>query len=320
MADQVGSKNIGKEDIILVTGGHGLLGRAVRRQLEAFGMNHVLAPTRRDLDFADASATTKFFLREKPVVVFHLASVVFGLLGNMTHQVKAIAESTILNHNVMMASAEAGVRKMFFAGSVASYPFPYEKLPLTEDVLWNGTPHRGEFGYAHAKRHALAYLELLQTHHGMDYFYGILTNLYGPEDRFNDMHGHVIPSLIRKMHRSKHQGDIFRVWGDGSATRDFMHVRDAAAAILHGMNQLSGAANISSGETISIRRIVDALTVAADYQGEIIWEKDKPVGVPERSVSAAILKKSGFRCSHSIEDGIRETWDWFEANADKARL
>lgn len=319
MTDGSSARFLGEKDVILVTGAHGLLGRAVRKQLEEKGCRQVLSPSRAELDYTDAAATRAYFLRERPAYVFHLASVVFGLLGNMMHQVEALATSTLLNHNVIMNSAEVGVRKLFFAGSVASYPFPYRKMPLTEEMFWNGDPHQGEYGYAHAKRHALAYLQLLKAHSGMDFFYGILTNLYGPEDRFDDKHGHVIPSLIKKMHRAKHRGESFRVWGDGSATRDFMYVVDAAAAVVHGMENLSGLANISSGETLSIRKIVEALSRAAEYSGETVWETERPVGIPERSVSADLIRAAGFRCDFSIDEGMRETWNWFEANAAVAR-
>ncbi|WP_173578804.1 NAD-dependent epimerase/dehydratase family protein [Acetobacter fallax] len=309
-----------RDQLVLVTGGHGLLGKTLQSELRAQGFENIIAPKRNELDYLDLEATRAFFSEHRPHVVFHLASVVFGLLGNMENQVRAIADSTIINHNVFLTSAEMGVKKIFFAGSVASYPFPYTSLPLREDMLWQGVPHAGEFGYAHAKRHALAYLELLRDNTGLDFFYGILTNLYGPNDRFDDAHGHVIPSLIRKMHRAIHDGDPFKVWGSGVAKRDFMHARDAAAAIIAGMDQLSGVANISSGESVTIRNVVEALVKAAHYKEEIIWEVDKPVGVPDRSVSNEILREIGFRCSYGLDEGIRETWEWFENHILSARL
>jgi GDP-L-fucose synthase len=160
----------------------------------------------------------------------------------------------------------------------------------------------------------------MKESYGIPFFYGILTNLYGPADKFDQNHGHVIPSLIRKMYQTKYSGQPFRVWGDGSAKRDFMHVQDAARAVIHGMTRLNGSLNISSGKTVSIRYIVEALVEAADFDGEVIWEVDKPVGVPERSVSNSILESSGFECIHDLRAGIAETWQWFVANAESARL
>lgn len=308
-----------RDKAVLVTGGHGLLGKAICAELAANGFEHVLVPSRSELDYLDRDATRVYFRKHRPAIVFHLASVVFGLLGNMKNQVRAISDSTLLNHNLLMSASETGVTKLFFAGSVASYPFPYKTLPLREEMFWDGQPHSGEYGYAHAKRHALAYLEMLRDHAGMDFFYGILTNLYGPDDRFDEAHGHVIPSLIRKMHAAVHGGEVFKVWGNGSARRDFMHARDAAAAILLGMSKMSGAVNISSGDSVTIREIVDALVEAADYKGEIVWEHDKPVGVPDRSVSNELLRQAGFGCRRGLKQGIKETWNWFEKNAGAAR-
>ena len=308
------------DKVVLLTGGRGLLGKALQAQLRLAGVQTVLTPKRVELDLLDGAKTKAYFESKRPDIVFHLASIVFGLFGNMTHQISAIADSTIMNHNVLMTCAEYKVAKVFMAGSVASYPFPYKSLPLTEDQFWNGLPHAGEFGYAHAKRHALAYLEVLHQSLGMEFFYGVLTNLYGPEDKFDETNGHVIPSLIQKMHKAKHGNEALRVWGDGSAKRDFMHVNDAARAIIHGMPQLKGIANISTGMSVSIKDIVDALVVAADFTGDVVWEVDKPVGVPERSVSNEILRSSGFRCQHDLQKGIRDTWDWFQSNADRARV
>lgn len=305
---------------VVVTGGWGMLGKALRRELELQGYTRVHSPRRAELELLDAKATSAYFQRVQPAYVFHLASVVFGLLGNQRNQLKAVSENTMLNHNVLLAAAEAGVSKLFFAGTVASYPFPFPQLPLTEDMLWQGAPHRGEFGYAHAKRHALAYLEVLEKEAGMGFLYGLLTNLYGPDDRFDDENGHVIPSLIKKLDVAKAEGSDFPVWGDGSATRDFMYVDDAARAIVTAFEAGSGVMNICSGQSISIRDAVMALVHAAEFQGNVIWQTDKPVGVPVRSVSNATLRQLGFAPRFGIEQGMQRTWDWYQQNRETIRV
>ncbi len=304
---------------VVITGGSGMVGRALQAELRDQGFVRILAPPRAELDLLDGAATLAYFREQRPQQVFHLASIVFGLFGNMENQFLALADNTLLNHNVLTACAATGVRKLFFAGTVAAYPFPYKGLPLIESMLWDGVPHYGEFGYAHAKRHALAYLEILRREADLDFFYGLLTNLYGPGDRFDDRFGHVIPSLILKLHRAKRTGEPFQVWGDGLATRDFMHARDAARAILLGMQRISGVANVSSGIAVSIRDVVAALVRAAGYEKTVAWQTDKPVGVPERSVSNAVLQDIGFESAYTIETGIKDTWDWFERNAASAR-
>jgi GDP-L-fucose synthase len=307
------------EATIVITGGNGMVGRALQAELRDQGCVRILVPSRGELDLLDSVATHEYFREHRPRLVFHLASVVFGLFGNMKNQFLALADNTLLNHNVLTACAAVGVRKIFFAGTVAAYPFPYQGLPLAEAMLWEGVPHYGEFGYANAKRHALAYLEILRREADIDFFYGLLTNLYGPGDRFDDRFGHVVPSLIVKLNRAKWTGEPFQVWGDGSATRDFMHARDAARAILLGMERISGVANISSGVAVPIRDVVAALVRAARYRETVAWQTDKPVGVPERSVSNAVLRGIGFECAYTLETGIKDTWDWFERNADSVR-
>jgi len=175
-----------KGKVVLVTGGHGLLGNAIRRELDSMGAHAVLAPKRAELDLLDPHQTAMFFQKHRPNVVFHLASVGFGLLGNLTNPFRAITEATLLNHNVLVGCVENKVDKIFVAGSVAAYPFPYKSIPLTEHSYWEGLPHPSEIGYAHAKRHALAYLEIMKESCGIPFLYGILTNLYGPEDKYED--------------------------------------------------------------------------------------------------------------------------------------
>ncbi len=311
---------LNRDGVVLVTGGWGMLGKALRQELATQGFTRVYTPRRSELELLDTKATSTYFSQLRPNYVFHLASVVFGLLGNQRNQIKAISENTILNHNVLLAAAEAGVSKLFFAGTVASYPFPFPRLPLTEDMLWQGSPHSGEFGYAHAKRHALAYLEVFSKEAGMEFLYGLLTNLYGPEDRFDDQNGHVIPSLIKKTDAAKANGSDFSVWGDGAATRDFMYTQDAARAIMIAFEAGCGIANICSGQSVSIREAVAALVAAARFEGNIVWQLDKPVGVPARTVSDAVLQNLGFKPRVGIEDGMRLTWEWFQQHRESIRV
>jgi GDP-L-fucose synthase len=314
-----GPIHIGKEAPILVTGGGGMLGRALIAELAASGYRNILAPVREELDLLDTRAVASYMNRHRPHWVFHLASVVYGLLGNMRNQLPAIADNTLINHNVLSAVGAARVRKVFYAGSVASYPYPYPALPLREEMLWHGRPHGGEYGYACAKRHALSYLEILRDVVGLDYCYGVITNLYGPHDRFDDANGHVVPSLIRRLHAANQAGEEFSVWGDGTARRDFMHVHDAARAIRLGMEEVTGVMNVCSGVTSSIRDVVDALVAAADYRGRVVWQADKPVGITDRSVCDDILRAHGFACDFDLPTGLATTWEWYDAHADSAR-
>ena len=310
---------VAKEAPILVTGGSGMLGRALIGRLLASGYRNILAPARDELDLLDTRAVKAYFLCHKPRWLFHLASVVYGLLGNMRHQVLALTDNTLINHNVLSAAGAARVSKIFYAGSVASYPYPYPGLPLREEMLWQGSPHRGEYGYASAKRHALPYLEILHEDSGIDFCYGVLTNLYGPHDRFDDRNGHVVPSLIQRLHEARRHGQDFRPWGNGAARRDFMYAHDAAGAVLLGMEQVSGVMNISSGVTATIRDVVEVLVKASRFDGPVAWQTEMPTGIAERSVCNRILRDHGFSCDHDLESGLVETWNWYEAHAKSVR-
>ncbi|MFT4464124.1 MAG: NAD-dependent epimerase/dehydratase family protein [Sodalis sp. (in: enterobacteria)] len=182
-----------------------------------------------------------FFSYNRPHYVFHLASLVFGLLGNMENQLNAIATNTLINQQLFLACQRYPVRKIFFASTVAGYGYPYQSLPLTEPYFFSGAPHAGEYGYGMAKRHALGYLEILRREYDIDYCYGIFTNLFDPYDRFDIHCGHVIPSLIEKAAASVQRQDrCLHVWGRPETSRDFMFSEEAGAAALHAFLHGSG--------------------------------------------------------------------------------
>jgi GDP-L-fucose synthase len=307
-------------DKILLIGAGGLLGNAVALRLKQQGFSNVHEPTSKELDCLDAQSTTRFFDDTKPTIVFHLAAVVFGLKGNLNNQFFSLTRNTLMNHNVLTACASTGVKKIFFAGTVASYAFPYLNLPLDEADLMAGPPHAGEFGYASAKRHALAYLQVMKADFGIDFVYGVLTNMYGPHDRFDVENGHVIPSLIRKAALATESGNSFEVWGNPATTRDYMYSHDAASAIIHLMHKSSGAINIASGETSHLGAVVDAIRSNFPGLPPTVWRSDMPVGIPARSVSAARLREIGSTPHSDLAAGIRATCDWYKQNKDTVRL
>jgi GDP-L-fucose synthase len=304
---------------ILITGAHGMVGTAIVQALRDRGYSNLLVPTRSDVNWLSAEAARQYFAEREPAYVFHIAAVVFGLGGNMRNQLASLSQNTLINQNVFLACAEHRVKKIFFAGTVASYPFPYRSLPLAEVDLFEGVPHGGEFGYACAKRHAAAYLEILRTELKIPFTYGLFTNMYGPNDRFDIENSHVIPSLIRKLYDAKLAGTAFKVWGDGTARRDFMHVKDAAAAAVLSFLHHDGFINICSGQTASMRDVVNSLVKIQPFDGKIEWDPSAPSGIPERSVSNKWLSGLGFKPAYNLEAGLADAFHWYINHLLEAR-
>lgn len=313
-----------ESETILVTGASGLLGNALVRRLRNIGSDTVLAPTRSELNLLDRHTVLAYFEKHKPTVVYHLAALVFGLGGNSKNQMRSLDENTQLNANLFSALFEYPASELFFAGTVASYPFPYKSMPLKEADFFLGLPHGGEFGYAMAKRHAFPFLDILAREKAVTYTYGILTNLYGPGDRFDVENGHVVPSLIAKANKAAKEKTALKVWGSGNATRDFLYIDDAARAIEHCISQhhdpdfANQLVNISSAKEVSIRHLAECV---AESSGGVALEFDTSgaEGVPRRVIDNTKLLASGFNGFTSIEDGIKATCEWYAENLGRAR-
>ncbi len=298
---------------ILITGATGLLGTALVNELKKLGFINILCPNSKELNLLDSRMVKTWFETNKPEYIFHLASLVYGLKGNMDNQLKSIHQNTLMNLNLLNTCGEIEVKKIFFAGTVASYPYPYPSLPLKEEFFMDGEPHNGEYGYAIAKRHALSYLKILKQTKDIDYCYGIFTNLYGINDKFDTDGGHVIPSLIKKSIDAIKSGDkILNVWGNKETKRDFLNSKDAAKAALFCMQKIDGIVNISSGISTSMGEIVRHIQNYFNNDLIIEWDSNAPIGIIERSVSNEKLVSYGFKSGETIEKGIVETIEWAE--------
>lgn len=296
-----------KSDKILITGGTGMLGRALQEELARLGYTDVLAVGRGHCDLGIYLNMAAFFKDEQPQYIFHLAGYVQGLAGNQANQAKAYEENALINTNVVFGARALGVKKIVAMSTGAIYPA--SPLPLCEGSIWDAKPHASEYGYAQAKRAMLAHLEVADV----PYAYVISGNLYGPHDRFNTETGHVIPSLIRKFYESAAP----MVWGDGSTVRDFMHVRDAARALIILMDQVEGPVNMASGMASSIRDVVNILEKVTKKKA--IWDVTKPKGTPCRIYDLTKIHKTGFTWEYSLDQGVRETYAWYATNHQSAR-
>lgn len=302
--------------MILVTGGSGVLGRALIGALIRAG-HEVTALASRDVDLRDRSATLEVIKRIAPRQIFHLAAKVHGLGGNSAFQGEMFTDNALININVIDAAHQAGCEKFVGVSTVAIYSSQAPR-PTAETSIWDGAPHASERAYGQAKRAMLAQLEAYQAQYDMAFAYPIMTNIYGPHDRFDPVHGHVVPSLVAKFHAAAQCGGHVDVWGTGKAERDFLFADDAAAALVTVGQSGEGPINVATGSTVPIRRVVEVL---AEHSGvsDVRWDATKPDGQLERSYDVSRLNGLGFRATTSVEAGLRATYDWYAANYADAR-
>ncbi|KAJ8138669.1 hypothetical protein OY671_008118, partial [Metschnikowia pulcherrima] len=267
-------------DMILVTGASGVLGQAL---IEASSNNDepYKALSSKDVDLRDRTKTMELVSSIKPRTIFHLAAKVHGSGGNSAFQGEMFTDNARININVIDAALEAGCEKFIGISTVAIYSSDAPK-PTCETSIWNGAPHNSERAYGQAKRAMSAQLEAYEAQYGMAFAYPIMTNIYGPHDRFDPVYGHVVPSSVAKFHEAARSGTHVDVWGTGRAERDFIFADDAAAASLCIARSGFGPINVATGATIPIRRVVEILS---DHSGvrDVRWDSSKPDGQLERS-------------------------------------
>jgi GDP-L-fucose synthase len=294
--------------MILVTGCNGVLGKALIARLEASSTPH-RALSSAEIDLRDAAATAALFNDIKPSVVFHLAGRVHGLMGNRRYPAEMYTDNIRINTNVIDSAYRAGARKVVAASTVATYSSDLP-MPVKEDAIWDGPPHASEAAYGHAKRAMLAQLEAYAKQYGLDYAYPLLTNIYGPHDRFDKANGHVVPSLIAKFFEAARDKSTIEVWGTGVAERDFIMAKDAARALLLIGEKHTGPINVATGKVICIRDLVEVLQAHAGVDA-VHWDTSKPDGQIKRRYDVTKLQALGFAPEVSIQQGIAETYDWY---------
>lgn len=302
---------------LLVTGAGGMLGRHLLQEMvndSKFDEYNILTPTRLELDLTDDQKVLQYIEKFTPKIVIHLAAKVRGLQGNLNHPVDSLLENERIANNLLNACLRRPPKVLFFAGTAASYGWPYQKFPLEEKHFLIGDVHKSEFGYAWAKRSAYSRMSILNNDVGTSAIYGILTNLFGPHDRFSGVETHVIPALIAKaVDAQVYGGKRFEVWGVPETTRDFLYAKDAARAIIHliGRNsEVPPLVNICSGSEVSIGEVAELIRSTCALEG-VDFVRNKPIGIPRRVLSNQLLVESGFRYQTSLKEGIAETVTWY---------
>ncbi|TJZ77280.1 GDP-L-fucose synthase family protein [Chitiniphilus eburneus] len=307
------------EDKILVTGAKGLVGSALVEHMRNEGYTNIIELGREDCDLVDSVATRKYFEAQRPDYVFHAAARVYGIMGNMKNKALSFYDNVMINTNVVDAANRVGVKKITVMGTGAVYPYPSPGLPLQENMIFFGEPHAAENSYAHAKRAMLAMLRAYEESYGLEWAYVVSCNLFGPRDKFDVEFGHVVPSLIKKFYDAKRAGGKVVVWGDGSAQRDFMYVKDTARVGLEIMKNINGPTNIGSGTVYRIRDIVEMIAEISNMTDQVVWDAEKPNGQDYRAYDLSKINSIGFNCQYSIRQGLEETWAWYSAQAARAQ-
>ena len=299
---------------VVVTGGAGFLGSFVVEALHARGCREISVPRSRDYDLRESDDIARLYDRTRPQVVVHLAAVVGGIGANRANPGRFFYDNAIMGLQLMEYARRLGVEKFIAVGTVCAYP-KVTPVPFKEEDLWNGYPEDTNAPYGLAKKMLLVQAQAYRAQYGFNAIHLLPVNLYGPRDNFDLESSHVIPAMIRKFLAAKERGAPSVVlWGDGSPTREFLHVEDAAEAIALATERYDGSepVNLGSGEEISIRELAELIAAEVGFRGEIVWDTTQPNGQPRRRLDVSRAERLfGFRAKHPFRDGVRQTVDWF---------
>jgi len=301
---------------ILLTGGGGFLGGFIAAELQRRNPAGLFTPRATELDLRDANAIRAYLSEHRPNLVIHAAAVVGGIGANRSHPGRFFYDNAVMGLHLIEESRLAGIEKFVCLGTICAYP-KHTPIPFREEELWNGYPEETNAPYGLAKKMLLVQLQAYRQEYGFNGIFLLPVNLYGPRDNFDLESSHVIPAMIRKFIEARDRGEQQVVlWGDGSPTREFLYVEDAAAGVVAAAEQYDSSepVNLGRGEEIAIRDLARLIAERTGFRGEIVWDATKPNGQPRRMLDVSRAEREfGFRARTSFEAGMARTIAWYES-------
>jgi GDP-L-fucose synthase len=303
-----------KHERVVVTGGAGFLGSAVVDKLRVRGYENIFVPRSQDYDLREEAMIVRLYKDAQPQIVVHLAAVVGGIGANRANPGRFFYDNAVMGIQLMEYARRFGIDKFIAVGTICAYP-KFAPVPFKEEELWNGYPEETNAPYGLAKKMILVQAQAYRAQYGFNAIYLLPVNLYGPGDNFDLETSHVIPALIRKCVEAKANNDEqIILWGDGSPTREFLYVEDAAEGIVLATERYNGSepVNLGTGEEISILSLAQMIAAEVGFSGSIVWDTTKPNGQPRRCLDVSRAQQYfGFQAQHGLREGIAKTLAWF---------
>lgn len=300
---------------VCVTGGAGFFGSYIVEKLKRLGAANIFVPRIEEYDLVKLDHIQRMLKDADPDIILHLAALVGGIGANRLRPAEFFYVNLMMGVQLIHEAWKSGVEKVVAIGTICAYP-KYTPVPFKEDNLWDGYPEETNAPYGLAKKMLLVQAQAYREQYEFNTIYPLPVNLYGPRDNFDLETSHVIPALIRKCIEAREQGHPKVVlWGDGTPTREFLFAADAAEGVLLATEHYNGDQpfNLGSGYEISIKALAEMIARLTRFEGEIFWDTSKPNGQPRRALDVSRAEKLfGFRAKTKLEDGLKETIQWYE--------